>query len=207
MLRPIANRPSRNGRGDLQPVLQRVIRGVPAAHQAAGPPSAAPGQRDLGHLGLRASPVPRRPPLYAGGLPFAIGPLSDELAGHDVALVVGAPASGYYRYVVNPYLPPARDCCTSSSTPPRPALRRSATAWSAAPSYPWPPCTRHGQSPSPTRSTPSPAAAWLEPASLGGIALGVGPGSSCRSRRAVPWSASPAPTWSCAAKGASTCAP
>ena len=41
-----------------------------------------------------------------GGLPFAMGPLSDKLAGHDVALVLGAPVFRYYPYVAGPYLPP-----------------------------------------------------------------------------------------------------
>jgi benzoylformate decarboxylase len=49
---------------------------------------------------------PEDHPLYVGGLPFAMGPLSDKLHGHDVALVVGAPVFRYYPYVAGPYLPP-----------------------------------------------------------------------------------------------------
>jgi benzoylformate decarboxylase len=50
-------------------------------------------------------PFPEDHPLYAGGLPFAIGPLSEKLKGHDVALVIGAPVFRYYPYVAGDYLP------------------------------------------------------------------------------------------------------
>lgn len=50
-------------------------------------------------------PFPEHHPLYAGGLPFAIGPLSDRLAGHDLGIVVGAPVFRYYPYVAGRYLP------------------------------------------------------------------------------------------------------
>jgi benzoylformate decarboxylase len=51
------------------------------------------------------APFPENHPLYSGGLPFAIGPLSQKLEGHDVALVVGAPVFRYYPYVPGTYLP------------------------------------------------------------------------------------------------------
>jgi len=51
------------------------------------------------------APFPEDHPLYCGGLPFAIGPLSERLKGHDVALVVGAPVFRYYPYVPGSYLP------------------------------------------------------------------------------------------------------
>ena len=51
------------------------------------------------------APFPENHPLYSGGLPFAIGPLSKKLEGHDVALVVGAPVFRYYPHVPGPYLP------------------------------------------------------------------------------------------------------
>src|ERR1700689_2633798 len=51
------------------------------------------------------SPFPENHPLYSGGLPFAMQPLSKKLDGHDVALVVGAPVFRYYPYVPGPYLP------------------------------------------------------------------------------------------------------
>jgi benzoylformate decarboxylase len=52
------------------------------------------------------TPFPEDHPLYCGGLPFAMGPLSGLLEGHDVALVVGAPVFRYYPYIPGPYLPP-----------------------------------------------------------------------------------------------------
>jgi benzoylformate decarboxylase len=51
------------------------------------------------------APFPEDHPLYSGGLPFAIGPLSKKLEGHDVALVIGAPVFRYYPYVSGTYLP------------------------------------------------------------------------------------------------------
>jgi benzoylformate decarboxylase len=51
------------------------------------------------------TPFPENHPLYCGVLPFAIGPLSNKLEGHDVALVIGAPVFRYYPYVPGPYLP------------------------------------------------------------------------------------------------------
>jgi benzoylformate decarboxylase len=51
------------------------------------------------------APFPENHPLYCGGLPFAIGPLSKKLEGHDVALVIGAPVFRYYPYVPGTYLP------------------------------------------------------------------------------------------------------
>ena len=51
------------------------------------------------------TPFPENHPLYSGGLPFAIGPLSKKLEGHDVALVVGAPVFRYYPYVPGLYAP------------------------------------------------------------------------------------------------------
>ena len=51
------------------------------------------------------TPFPENHPLYAGGLPFAIKPLSDQLKGFDVALIKGAPVFRYYPYVAGDYLP------------------------------------------------------------------------------------------------------
>lgn len=50
-------------------------------------------------------PFPESHPLYAGGLPFAMGPLAKKLEGYDVAIVIGAPIFRYYPYVPGPYLP------------------------------------------------------------------------------------------------------
>ncbi len=48
---------------------------------------------------------PESHPQFMGSLPFAIKPLSEKLAGHDVVLVVGAPVFRYYPYVPGEYLP------------------------------------------------------------------------------------------------------
>ncbi|GAA4756380.1 benzoylformate decarboxylase [Gordonia alkaliphila] len=50
-------------------------------------------------------PFPEDHPLYAGGLPFAQGPLAERLAGHDVVLVIGAPVFRYYPWIAGDYLP------------------------------------------------------------------------------------------------------
>jgi benzoylformate decarboxylase len=55
--------------------------------------------------GSERAPFPEDHPLYCGGLPFAIAPLSEKLQGHDLALVVGAPVFRYYPYVPGEYLP------------------------------------------------------------------------------------------------------
>jgi len=55
--------------------------------------------------GSERAPFPEDHPLYCGGLPFAIGPLSEKLKGHDVALIIGAPVFRYYPYVPGSYLP------------------------------------------------------------------------------------------------------
>lgn len=51
------------------------------------------------------TPFPESHPLYAGGLPFAIEPLSKKLEGHDLAILIGAPVFRYYPYVPGAYLP------------------------------------------------------------------------------------------------------
>jgi len=50
-------------------------------------------------------PFPEDHPLYCGGLPFAAGPLSKKLEGHDVAIIIGAPVFRYYPFVEGPYIP------------------------------------------------------------------------------------------------------
>ena len=50
-------------------------------------------------------PFPEDHPLYAGGLPFAQGLLSQRLAGHDVILVIGAAVFRYYPWVAGDYVP------------------------------------------------------------------------------------------------------
>lgn len=70
---------------------------VAVAEQLGAPVWAAPASE--------RAPFPENHPLYSGGLPFAIGPLSKKLQGHDVALVVGAPVFRYYPYTPGSYLP------------------------------------------------------------------------------------------------------
>lgn len=50
-------------------------------------------------------PFPEDHPLYAGGLPFSQGGLSEKLAGHDVILVIGAAVFRYYPWVPGDYIP------------------------------------------------------------------------------------------------------
>jgi benzoylformate decarboxylase len=71
--------------------------GVAFAEALGAPVWAAPASE--------RAPFPEDPPLYSGGLPFAMGPLSKKLEGHDVALIIGAPVFRYYPYVPGPYLP------------------------------------------------------------------------------------------------------
>lgn len=51
------------------------------------------------------SGFPENHPQFMGPLPFAIKPLGEKLAGHDIVLVVGAPVFRYYPYVPGEYLP------------------------------------------------------------------------------------------------------
>lgn len=51
------------------------------------------------------TPFPEDHPLYAGGLPFAMGPLAEKLEGHDLAVVIGAQVFRYYPFVAGDYVP------------------------------------------------------------------------------------------------------
>ncbi|MFB9239772.1 benzoylformate decarboxylase [Plantactinospora siamensis] len=48
---------------------------------------------------------PEDHPQFRGVLPFAIAPLAERLAGHDLVLVIGAPVFRYYPYVPGEYVP------------------------------------------------------------------------------------------------------
>lgn len=50
-------------------------------------------------------PFPENHPLYLGGLPFAIRPLSEKLKDNDFILVIGASVFRYYPYIAGKYLP------------------------------------------------------------------------------------------------------
>lgn len=52
------------------------------------------------------TPFPETHPLFKGALAPAIGPLSRQLEGHDLVLVVGAQVFRYYPFVPGSYLPP-----------------------------------------------------------------------------------------------------
>ena len=84
------------------------------------------------------APFPEDHPLYVGGLPFAMGPLSDKLAGTMSPWWWAPRCSGTTRTWLARTCRPACGCCTSPTTRPKPAARRSATAWSATPCCPWP---------------------------------------------------------------------
>ena len=132
-------------------------------------------------------PFPEDDPLYVGGLPFAMGPLSDKLAGHDVVLVVGAPVFRYYPYVPGPYLPPGLRLLHISDDPAetgragrqQPGRRRRAVPGRAH---------RPARRPHPARRQAAPAAAAPDGAAPGGGE--TGPRMACcpprRSSRRLP---------------------
>ncbi|MEV0397665.1 benzoylformate decarboxylase [Polymorphospora rubra] len=92
--------------GSRDPVL--VI--GPAVDRAGGWPAAVALAERL-RAPVWSAPAPERAgfpedhPQYQGVLPFAIGPLTDKLKGHDTILVIGAPVFRYYPYVPGDYLP------------------------------------------------------------------------------------------------------
>jgi benzoylformate decarboxylase len=49
--------------------------------------------------------------------PFAIGPLSKKLRGHDLIIVVGAQVFRYYPYVAGDYLPEGAELLQITSDP------------------------------------------------------------------------------------------
>ena len=54
---------------------------------------------------IERAAFPEDHPLFQGFLPFAIAPLSEQLKGHDLVVVVGAPVFRYYPNVPGDYLP------------------------------------------------------------------------------------------------------
>jgi benzoylformate decarboxylase len=56
-------------------------------------------------------------PAFRGGLPSAIRPLAEKLAGHDLVLVAGAPVFRYYPYVPGPFLPDGTDLVQLTGDP------------------------------------------------------------------------------------------
>ncbi|TWH68576.1 thiamine pyrophosphate-binding protein [Micromonospora olivasterospora] len=93
---------------------------------------------------------------FRGVLPYAIGPLAEALRGHDTVLVVGAPSSGTTRTCRGTTCPPAPGCCTSPTIRARPPARRSGTACSATPAWPWPPWPTSCRRPTARHHRPGP---------------------------------------------------
>src|SRR4029077_3225109 len=64
----------------------------------------------------RAS-FPEDPPLFRGPLGMSVKTISDRLAGHDLAVVIGAEVFRYYPYVPGDYLPAARGLLHITANP------------------------------------------------------------------------------------------
>lgn len=62
-------------------------------------------------------PFPTVHRCFRGVLPFAIGRLSEELAGHDLIMVFGAPVFRYHQYVPGSYLPEGAKLIAVTSDP------------------------------------------------------------------------------------------
>src|ERR1700733_9189784 len=60
---------------------------------------------------------PQTHPQFRGMAPFAIGPLSKKLRGHDLIIVVGAQVFRYYPYVAGDYLPQGAELLQITSDP------------------------------------------------------------------------------------------
>src|SRR3954452_3438872 len=67
-------------------------------------------------LSDRAS-FPQTHPQFRGMTPFAIGPLSKKLRGHDLIIVVGAQVFRYYPYVGGDYLPEGAELLQITNDP------------------------------------------------------------------------------------------
>jgi benzoylformate decarboxylase len=72
----------------------------------AGPPTG------VSRLGF-----PENHPCFVGALPLAIASVSEALAGHDLALVVGSSVFPYYLYVPGPLLPEGLSLVAITSDP------------------------------------------------------------------------------------------
>src|SRR5215207_2019187 len=71
------------------------------------------------------TPFPEDHPLYRGALPWALGPLSERLEGHDVALASARPCSATTPMSPGRTCPRVRACCTSPTIRPRRPAHRS----------------------------------------------------------------------------------
>jgi benzoylformate decarboxylase len=62
-------------------------------------------------------PFPTRHPHWRGVLPPSIAGVSENLAGHDLILALGAPVFRYHVYLPGPWLPPGAELIAVSSDP------------------------------------------------------------------------------------------
>jgi benzoylformate decarboxylase len=62
-------------------------------------------------------PFPTRHPLWRGVLPPSIAGVSQNLAGHDLIVVLGAPVFRYHIYRPGPWLPPGAELVAVGSDP------------------------------------------------------------------------------------------
>src|SRR5258708_34455438 len=60
---------------------------------------------------------PQTHPQFRGMAPFAIGPLSKTLRGHDLIIVIGAQVFRYYPYVAGDYLPEGAELLQITNDP------------------------------------------------------------------------------------------
>jgi benzoylformate decarboxylase len=70
----------------------------------------------LASLSDRAS-FPQTHPQFRGMAPFAIGPLSQKLRGHDLIVVVGAEVFRHYPFVAGDYLPAGAELLQVTNDP------------------------------------------------------------------------------------------
>jgi benzoylformate decarboxylase len=70
----------------------------------------------LASLADRAS-FPQTHPQFRGMAPFAIGPLSQKLRGHDLIVVVGAEVFRYYPFIAGDYLPAGAELLQVTNDP------------------------------------------------------------------------------------------
>jgi benzoylformate decarboxylase len=70
----------------------------------------------LASLADRAS-FPQTHPQFRGMAPFAIGPLSQKLRGHDLIIVVGAEVFRYYPFIAGDYLPAGAELLQVTNDP------------------------------------------------------------------------------------------
>ncbi|MFE4512973.1 benzoylformate decarboxylase [Kitasatospora sp. NPDC056783] len=75
-------------------------------------------------LAERAS-FPEDHPLYAGPLGLSVKAVGDRLAGHDLAVVIGAEVFRYYPYVPGDYLPAGTDLLQITGDPRAAAAARA----------------------------------------------------------------------------------